>query len=379
MVKRIFNRFLFTVFSLLFVLSSTCPLAFSQELKLEILGDVYVHPAAELVTTKTYPDVIRIENNYIEVSLLPNRGRLVFDYIFKPTGNSEIYTNTRPSPVTSPAGYILEFGGYYLSVPWNPRSRQPYDLEYKIVKQTPQEIQVYMWGKDPLKRLFTESWVKVKRNSSLVEVKVKITNQHKKKWKVNLSDYLVTSAGGELTKNSLFLLPISEVVIGKSEGEWMGGKGSVVSWPAFWQRWGKFEKSGSFYAKIDKMRAPFVGISTLDRGDAFLKLWEPFNFFDEVKLWSWGANYQEIESAAPTVNFENRKEFILAPGESVEFEVYLYALKAIDNLSLANKNFAGWVDTDKYIYDAVEDAKINAFLQIGTSGEYSDLTVICSL
>lgn len=370
-------KFVVIVFLLVFILNWSCSQVFSQEVKVNILKDVYVLPAAELVTTKTYPDIIEIENKYIKVSLLPNRGRLVFTYLFKPTGHTQIYTTTRPSPTMTPAGYVVEFGGYYLSIPWNPRARQPYDLKYKIVEETPKKAKVYIWGKDPLKRLLLESWVSIRAGSSLVEIKAKITNQGKRKWRIDLSDYLVVASGEGLTKNSLLLLPTKEVVIGKSEKEWMGKEGSVVSWPQDWVKWSKFEKLGSFSVVTDKMQAPFVGVANPDRGDTFLKLWEPADFFDNLTIWSWGREYEKIKGGTPTVNFENKKKkLVLAPREKISFNIYFYALRAIREVKLANKSFAGWVDTDKKTYNLSKDTRINVSSQIGTTGEYKDISVV---
>ncbi|GAG71488.1 unnamed protein product, partial [marine sediment metagenome] len=45
-----------------------------EDVNVTILTDEYVMPAAELATTKTNPDIIIIENKYIKMSVVPNRG-----------------------------------------------------------------------------------------------------------------------------------------------------------------------------------------------------------------------------------------------------------------------------------------------------------------
>lgn len=157
----------------------------------------------------------------------------------------------------------------------------------------------------------------------------------------------------------------------------MGRKGSRVSWPQPWIKWGRFEKLGSFSIPKDKMWAPFAGISNLDSGDTFLKLWEPRDFFDRLEGWSWGKEYEKIEGGAPAFNFENKKEkLVLAPQEEINFNVYFYALPAIQKLRLADRNFAGWVDTDKRSYNPVRDTRIAISLQLGTSREYKGISVV---
>lgn len=352
----------------------------SRGVKVNILKDVYILPAAELVTTKTHPDVIEIANEYLRVSVVPNRGRLIFDYFFKPTQHTQIYNSTRPSPTMTPAGYIVEFGGYYLSVPWNPRARQPYDLKYKIIEQTPAKAEVYLWGKDPLKHILMEGWVTVRQSSSLVEIKIKLTNKGKRKWNIKLSDYAVIAPGGGLTSNSIFVIPTSKVKIGKSENDWMGKEGSVVNWPQSWSNWGRFKQLGSFSTEIKEMSAPFIGMINYDGKDTFVKLWEPANFFDELKIWSWGVSYQEVKNGTPTANLENKKRAIsLSPNESVEFFTYFYALRDMENLTMANTDFAGWISPDKTLYRLDKDRFLDIKSQVGTSKNHENLNMVIYL
>lgn len=353
---------------------------FSQGVKVNVLKDVYILPTAELATTKTYPDIIEIANEYLKVSLVPNRGRLIFDYFFKPTQHTQIYNNARPSPTMTLAGYIVEFGGYYLSVPWNPRARQPYDLEYRIVEQTPAKAEIYLWGKDPLKHILMEGWVTVRQSSSLVEIKVKLTNKSKRKWNIKLSDYTLMAPGGGLTLDSIFVIPTSKIKIGKSENEWMGKEGSVVNWPQSWSNWGRFKQLGSFSTEINEMSAPFIGMINYGSKDTFIKLWEPANFFDELKIWSWGVSYQEVKNGTPTANLENKKRAIsLSPNESVEFFTYFYALKDMGNLTMANIDFAGWISTDKTLYRLDKDRFLHIKSQIGTSKNHENLNMVIYL
>ncbi|MFQ6066157.1 MAG: hypothetical protein ACE5K3_02615 [bacterium] len=350
--------------------------SWSQEVKVHILKDVYILPAAELVTTKTHPDIIEIANEYLKVSVVPNRGRLVFDYFFKPTDHSQLYNSSRPSPTMTPAGYIVEFGGYYLSVPWNPRARQPYDLEYRIVEDTPAKAKVYLWGKDPLKHILMEGWITIRQSSSLVKIKVKLTNKGKKKWNIKLSDYAVIAPGGRLTSNSTFLIPTSKVKIGKSENEWMGKEGSVVNWPQSWSNWSGFKQLGSFSTEIEEMSAPFIGMINYDSKDTFIKLWEPPNFFDELKIWSWGVSFEEMKGGTPTANLENKKRaFSLSPDESVEFFTYFYALGEMENLTMANINFAGWISPDKTLYSLDKDRFLQVKSQVGASKNHENLNL----
>jgi hypothetical protein len=348
----------------------------SEDVSATILTDEYIMPAAELKTTKTYPDIIMIENKYIKISAIPNRGRLIFDYLFKPTGNSELYRNAKPYSVKTATDYVVEFGGYYLSLPWNPRDRQPYDLEYKLIKEGPDIVEVYMWGEDPMNLAFVEVWVIVEKDSSLVQLKTRISNKTEEDMNIVLKDYAVVAPGGGITDNSSFIIPTSEVTIEQSKDNWMGVRGDIISWPPTWSKWGSFEHFGSFNIQTDKMMGPFVAINNHDTGDTLVKLWEPTDFFDGINVWSWGKDYTDIKGAKPTANFENYTGDISIPlGESVDLITYFYTLKDLQNITMANSIFAGWLETDKEVYKAGEDQSFEIQSQVGSSKDDKDLSL----
>ena len=347
-----------------------------EDVNVTILTDEYVMPAAELATTKTNPDIIIIENKYIKMSVLPNRGRLIFDYLFKPTGNNELFSNKRPSPVKIDRDYVVEFGGYYLSIPWNPRARQPYDLEYELIEKGPAIVKVYVWGEDPMNSAFMEAWIIVEQDASLVQIETKISNKSDEDIHIELSDYAVVAPGGGLTDNSHFIIPTSEVIIEQSKDNWMGMTGDIISWPSAWSKWSSFEQFGLFNIKMDKMLEAFVAINNSDAGDTLIKLWEPADFFDGLRVWSWGKNYKDTRGAEPTANFENYTGVISIPaGKSIDFITYFYTLKDMQNVTMANTTFTGRLDVDKQIYKVGEDQSINIQSQIGSSKDYRNINL----
>ncbi|GAI30725.1 unnamed protein product, partial [marine sediment metagenome] len=250
----------------------------------------------------------------------------------------------------------------------------------KIVEQTLAKAKVYLWGKDPLKHILMEGWATVRQLSSLVEIKIKLTNKGKRKWNIKLSDYVIIAPGGGLTPDSIFVIPTSKVKIGKSENEWMGKEGSVVNWPQSWSNWGEFKQPGSFSTGVKEMSAPFIGMINYSSKDAFIKLWEPAHFFDELKIWSWGVSFEEVKNGTPTATLENKKRTLsLSPNESVEFFTYFYALRDMENLTMANIDFAGWISTDKTSYRWDKDRFLDAKFQVGTSKNHENLNLVIYL
>jgi len=348
----------------------------SEDVSATITTDVYVMPVAELETTKTHPDIIKIENKYVKVSAIPNRGRLIFDYEFKPTGNSEFLSNTKPTTVKTASDYIVEFGGYYLSIPWNPRDRQPYDLEYKLTKEGPDVVEVYMWGEDFISLAFVEFWLTVERDSSFVKLETKISNKTEKVVNIKLKDYSFIAPGGNMTDNSSFVIPASQVGVEQSEDNWMGSKGDVISWPSAWSTWSGFDNFGLFYVPADKMMAPFFSVINHDTKDTLIKIWEPYDFFEGIFVWSFGNTYKETKGAEPTVNFENYKGNVSIPiGETVDFTTCFYAVKDLKNVMMANTEFAGWLMSDKQVYEIENDQPIEIQLQVGSSKDYENINL----
>ena len=352
----------------------------SEDISVIVRTDEYIMPVAELRTTKTYPEIIEIENKYIKISMVPHRGRILFDYIFKSTGSNEFHRNAKPMPILKDNDYVVEFGGYYLSLPWNPRDRQPYDLEYKLLDEGPDIVEVYMWGEDPDNKAIGEIWVTVERDSSLVQVETKISSRREDVTDIGFNDFTVIAAGGELTDNCSFVIPTSEVTIGQSIDNWMGMEGERVSWPQTWSSWRDFKNFGSFNVLVDNMSGPFSAVINHDTGDTLIKLWEPNDFFNRIHIWSWGKDYKHTIGGEPTVNYENYKDSLSIPSNgSIDYVTYFYVLKDMQDVATADGFFAGWIQTEKQYYEISSNSTLTIQSQLGSSRDYENIDLVVSL
>jgi hypothetical protein len=352
----------------------------SEDISVIVRTDEYIMPVAELRTTKTYPEIIEIENKYIKISMVPHRGRILLDYFFKSTGSNEFHRKAKPMPILKDNDYVVEFGGYYLSLPWNPRDRQPYDLEYRLLDEGPDIVEVYLWGEDPDNKAVVEIWVTVERDSSLVQVKIKTSNKRENVIDIGFNDFTIIATGGELTDNCSFIIPVSEVTIGQSINNWMGMEGERVPWPQTWSNWGDFKHFGSFNVLADNMSAPFSAVINHDSGDTLLKLWEPDDFFDGIHIWSLGKDYKDTSGGEPTVNYENYKESLSIPSNgSIEYIIYFYVLKNMQDVAMADTSFAGWIQTAKQNYRISRDSTLKIQSQLGSSRDYENIDLVVSL
>jgi hypothetical protein len=248
----------------------------SKGCTITIRNDIHIAPAAELATTKGYPDIIILENSLIKVSAVPNRGRLIFDYVSKATGHSAFYTNTSPMPIKTDQGYFLEFGGYYASYPWNPRSNQPYDLEYEVLRETPEEcsIRIYKHGLET--GVDFDCLLTVKAKDPSVYVTLTLTNVGGQEKAMAFFDKAVISLGEEMRDRMEIVLPpgVDQVTIGQSADGWMGSEGEQIAWPQPWQKWGAFEGEGHFGVDLKGAKGRSIQVLDLESGESMVKEWD---------------------------------------------------------------------------------------------------------
>lgn len=300
----------------------------SAKVSVEVLENVYVLPVAELASTKTYPEIIRITNDVIEVSLIPNRGRILSTYSFIRSEESTpiLYQKLNPKPMVLPNGlHVVEFGGYYLSLPWNERDRQPLDLSFAITQARDDMAEVFLSGKDMFKKTLTECWIRVRDASPLVEVEVKITNTSKTKEQIlTFKDFMVV----DVRDNCRMVLPAEVIEVLESKNNWLGEPGNVLSWPVeAIETWNKM--SQYFRVKMKQFSSlPFAGVFYPDRNIFFAKFWVPQDFFSAFEVWSWGQSWPEEPGADAYVVISSVNDNLtLKPQEGISFKVYFTAFE----------------------------------------------------
>jgi len=304
--------------------------AFS-DVKVNIKEGVYVLPVAELASTKTYPQIIELENELIKVKLLPNRGRVIASYELKSQNWQFFHTDFKPEPMILPGGlHSVEFGGYYFSLPWNTRDRQPYDLSFEVKQSGTNISEVYMSGKDMFKKTLTECWIRVRSGSPVVALEVKLTNTSSKKPReIEFKDYAVLSVDQVSNRGSSVLLPVDSVKIEHSKDNWLGTEGSTIKWTVNQSNWKNMEKFFHVHT-AENLAVPCTGAFYPEISSAFVKFWEPVSFFTKGEVWSWGKNYKTEEGAGAYYVVSNIAEKLtLQPKEYVTFTVYMTALENV--------------------------------------------------
>lgn len=260
-------------------------------------SDHYVLPVAELATTKTYPDLITIANGVLEAQLLPNRGRILSALGPGGSGASVLYQDFDPDPIRVSTGLDrVEFGGYYLSIPWNIRDRQPYDLGYRVVAAGPDRAEVELSGTDILKRLSGLATVIVRSGLPVVEVRVAVKNETATRTasEPEFRDTALFAA----TSGARLLLPASSVAILDSAGGWAGENGAVVAWSSAFGQWDTIP--GRYLARVPvEAGLPCYALLYPSLRLAVLKTWSGGDYFDRVEVEAHGPTYAKTPGIGP--------------------------------------------------------------------------------
>lgn len=298
-----------------------------ENCRLSINSDKHVAPAAELASTQGYPDIIAMENSVVNVTSLPNRGRLAFDYYYKPIDKSLTYTNTSPMPHEMGDILFLEFGGLYATYPWNQRSSQPYNLEYEVAEDGPNcSINIKKRGGDfPFD---FSSILTIKPDDPSLYVTIKLTNTTDKIQSIHWSDRLVVKAGEEFGSRSFLELPdgTQQVTVGKSDSDWMGKEGETKSWPQPWQNWSEFQGKGKFHVKLDKAQSTAIRVYYPSSRVEFVKDWDPENGYSGLEVTSWGPTYTDYLGGYPGFLVSNVIDTLrVEPGSTKTLRLEIFA------------------------------------------------------
>jgi hypothetical protein len=298
------------------------------EVKVATKTDVYILPVAELASTKTYPEVIEVSSGSLRVSLVPNRGRVLFELSSVRTDTAFLYAERNPEPMILESGlHAVEFGGYYLSLPWNTRDRQPFDLQFEIKESGPDAAEIYLHGKDMFARTLTECWVRLREGVSAVEVELALTNTSTRRpVELDLRDFTFFRAEASGSAPGSLLLSADEVQVIAGENQWLGASGTTVPWPGALAAWPNL--GGSYRVKATKPLS-FTGIRYPGLSSACLKLWEPEDFPESAEVWSWGKSYDPHKGQGPYFGVSGSRHVKLEPGERLSTKTYFVLLEQI--------------------------------------------------
>lgn len=303
------------VFALFAVAAPTC--------QVTILSSLWFRSMTEMVGEKEYPEVIVLENEYIQVWSVPNRGRIIFDLVYKPTGHSQLFTERNPLPLRFRKLYTFEFGGVYSSFPWHKRDNVPLPLEIKEIRY--QETCVFsMSVVDPETHILVSPVLNLPPGSAECLLEVVLFNPTMYAKKIDFGLIVCARPGGQVTYDTQIIIPIHSIKVEQSDGEWMGKVGSEVKWPAEWSRWGNFKGAGSFSFALQFLATPEISIYNPSANEELCLRWSASDPWTACEIFSWGPNFYKVMGAFDGFRIEFRAENLLViPGIAQSLRLYI--------------------------------------------------------
>lgn len=285
------------ILAALLAVSSAGSVAAASPVTITVRENEYVQPAAEMLGTDTYPDIISLEGGGLVATVIPNRGRALWDLVAD--GEPLLFATGTPMPHMGEDGrYSLEFGGLYFSVPWNVRDNQPADLEYTLNRA---EGTVHLRGTDSETGVEVEKAVRIDPDLRRVTVEFQVTNAGNASVHFPLRATLLVGPNDLETRDSQVLFPVATVTIGPNDG-WMGSPGTEVSWPAPWSRWSQFEGAGGFtgcWAGTAEASEPSVTVTWPQLAKTLRVNWSPPERFGQARVEAFGLSYQDVLGGEP--------------------------------------------------------------------------------
>lgn len=283
-----------------------------QKCNVVIRKELYFQPATEMAGEKTFPEVVIIENEEISVWSVPNRGRLIFDLIRKETGRSQLVATRTPLPVRFRGVYTFEFGGIYSTFPWHKRDHQPLLLDMELLKDD-EVCGLRMWSTDPGTDISLIAELFLPPIGAETRLDFRLVNPRPVDQIIDFGLVMVARPGGAMSENTELLIPVASVMVGESDGQWMGERGREVPWPAAWRMWGDFVRAGSFYVDVKSMSAPFVAVYNPHADEALRLSWDRESPWTMCEIFSWGPAYAGTIGAYDGFRFELKAEKLTIP------------------------------------------------------------------
>lgn len=259
--------------------------------------------ADELQTTEFEPEVIIINNDVFILESIPNRGRPITRIIVNDI--DFLYFNPYPMPYfdEETSSYIMEFGGLYFSIPWNPRSVQPYGLNYEVMQEKDKAI-IVCKGMNPTDKLLSEIHVIVENGKKNVEIEINVTNLSNEDRNIQLSAYINFPFGGDLN-----------IVSSLNNVDGLTMK--------------DFPKTNKITLKVEE---GYIGIFNKKLNKGFIS---EFKSMKSLDLLIWGLDYEEYLGGGEFFKVKHNWPVIkLEKGETRKFRFFL---KIVDLQTLKQK------------------------------------------
>jgi len=321
-------------------------------------GDPYPHLDGskvrdDVVVDKQHQAII-MENAYIELTLLPEMGR-VYSMVYKPTGHDVFWHNdiVAVSMTDPPLGWWMWIGGTEYVLPGTAHGTTWAERwAYRILEDSETRKAVRMSVVERGTMLEESLDIVLYPDRSYYEAHIRITNPTKRVvvYAHNVNPMWAPGGRNGLTDNTEFIVPTDRMLIpgnfGPSLEEWDTSKFRFIKgWD---EGWGHLTADGikeGFYSAyshdeeegivrvFDKEKTPGVNIWTYGYNPTNL----PMSFFP---IGSGAPNKGYVEMWGSTSKSKLEPDGRLGPGEVVEWTEWMYPYYDTGGLTYANRDVA---------------------------------------
>ena len=298
-----------------------------------------------------------IENEYLQLTFLPELGGRLYRCVYKPTGQNIFYQNQVIKPshwgpfMPAEHNWWLAAGGmewavpvhehgYEFGVPWN-----------YAVEATSQDTTVVLWDSRDSDRLQFEVQITLPPQQAVFIVRPRLTNPLTNDTEVQLwLNAMLTLGSQTIAPETEFVLPEGPVVVHSTGDSLLATEGKVMSWPihgerdlsryANWNQW-----LGVF---VQQPEQNFVGAYNHTTGLGVARIFSP-QAAPGVKLFAFGpdfndrGHYSDDDSqyfelwGGANRTFWPQDNLLLPAGGEISWQETWYPFSSIDGLTYANK------------------------------------------
>ncbi|MCK5266719.1 MAG: DUF5107 domain-containing protein [Spirochaetes bacterium] len=314
-------------------------------------------PGTRSIVATNFNTII-LENEYVEVTLLPEYGGRIVSILYKPTGHEQLYQN----PVGTPYGvgannfyynWLMVYSGIFPTFP-EPEHGKTWFLAWSnaTVVNTADQISVKMSFRDTINYvshpwqfnngitdMTCEATVSIYKGRSYVDLDIKLINNQSSTiayeyWTCTTLTPGSTPGDTKSPQNSEMVVPISQIKLKNDWWPWMGSVDNLVSLQSGGNiyeykniaHFGNWSDMGIGYA-YPSMAQNWWGVINHDNEMGILRIADNSQYTPGLKFWTWG--YSQSYAANPLVNptDEPRPYIELWAGNSTQFfnDAYLTA------------------------------------------------------
>lgn len=320
-------------------------------------------PAYEAIQPTPTPKIYRalvIENEYLQLTFLPELGGRLYRCVYKPTGQNIFYQNPVIKPshwgplVPAEYNWWLAVGGaewalpvhehgYEFGAPWN-----------YAVEASPQGTTVILWDSRNKDRLQFEMRVTLPSQRAAFILHPRLTNPLAGDVSVQLwINAMLTLGSHTVAPETEFVLPAGSVVVHSTGDALLAAEGEVMPWPVYegrdlsryanWHQW-----LGVF---VQQPEQNFVGAYNHATSLGIVRTF-PSHTVPGVKLFAFGADFGDRDHytddrsqyfelwGGPNRSFESTDDVLVPAGGEITWEETWHPFIGIGGLTWANETAA---------------------------------------